>query len=182
MLEIFSVPVHIKKLKLDTKKIIKHCLSVKKNTDSVRFSNRGGWQSPPFVEDLFGLKDEILEFSKEYKKTISYKNKLELANMWININGSKDYNIEHTHPHSVISGAYYLTSNNSDLVFINPSSDFMEYDWSHNVLEKYNKYNSPICVIKPPQNTLLLFPSWLKHRVESNNSKEKRISISFNLR
>ena len=35
--------------------------------------------------------------------------------------------------------------------------------------------------IEPLKNTLLLFPSWLKHRVEPNLSKKNRICISFNL-
>ncbi len=182
MLEIFPIPILVKKLKLDTKKIIKHCLSIKKKTDSVKISNKGGWQSPPFIEDLFGLKNEILKHGEEYRKAIAYKSELKLANMWININGNKDYNIEHSHPHCVVSGAYYLTSNNSDLIFLHPSSQVMEYDWNHDALQNYNKYNSSVCVVAPPQDTLLLFPSWLKHRVEPNINKEKRISISFNLR
>ena len=182
MLEIFPIPILVKKLKLDTKKIIKHCLSIKKKTDSVKISNKGGWQSPPFIEDLFGLKNEILKHGEEYRKTIAYKSELKLANMWININGNKDYNIEHSHPHCVVSGVYYLTSNNSDLVFLHPSSQVMEYDWNHDVLQSYNKYNSSVCIFTPFEDTLLLFPSWLQHRVEPNTNKEKRISISFNLR
>ena len=62
MLEIFPIPILVKKLKLNTKKISKHCLSIKKSTDSVKISNKGGWQSPPFIEDLFGLKNEILKY------------------------------------------------------------------------------------------------------------------------
>ena len=182
MLEIFPIPILEKKLKLDTKKISEHCLSIKKNTDSVKLSNKGGWQSPPFIEDLFGLKNEILKCGEEYRKTIAYKNKLNLDNMWININGNKDYNIEHSHPHCVISGVYYLTSNNSNLIFLHPSSHVMEYDWNQDVLQSYNKYNSSVCIVTPFEDTLLLFPSWLQHRVEPNTNKEKRISIAFNLR
>ena len=182
MLEIFPIPILEKKLKLDTKKISEHCLSIKKNTDSVKLSNKGGWQSPPFIEDLFGLKNEILKCGEEYRKTIAYKNKLNLDNMWININGNKDYNIEHSHPHCVISGVYYLTSNNSNLIFLHPSSHVMEYDWNQDVLQSYNKYNSSVCIVTPFENTLLLFPSWLQHRVEPNTNEEKRISIAFNLR
>jgi len=35
--------------------------------------------------------------------------------------------------------------------------------------------------IQPVENLLLIFPSYLLHEVEMNNSNEKRISISFNL-
>ena len=35
--------------------------------------------------------------------------------------------------------------------------------------------------IEPVQNLLLIFPSYLLHEVDINNSNDKRISISFNL-
>ena len=34
---------------------------------------------------------------------------------------------------------------------------------------------------EPKQNDLLVFPSWLQHEVEINNSQEERIVISFNI-
>ena len=33
---------------------------------------------------------------------------------------------------------------------------------------------------QPKVNDLLIFPSWLNHEVEINNSKEDRIMLSFN--
>ena len=57
----------------------------------------------------------------------------------------------------------------------------MEYDWAPCYLTEYNKYNSAAWTIKPIANQLLMFPGWLKHRVEPNLGKENRISISFNL-
>ena len=57
----------------------------------------------------------------------------------------------------------------------------MEYDWCPDVIEKYNEHNSPNWMISPVENQLLLFPSWLSHRVEPNLTEGERISISFNL-
>ena len=47
-------------------------------------------------------------------------------------------------------------------------------------LNTYNKYRSNYYNITPKENLLVLFPGWLDHLVESNNSNENRISISFN--
>ena len=33
----------------------------------------------------------------------------------------------------------------------------------------------------PVENTLIMFPAWLEHDVEPNQSQEERISISFNI-
>ena len=33
----------------------------------------------------------------------------------------------------------------------------------------------------PVPNTLIMFPAWLEHDVEPNQSQEERISISFNI-
>ncbi len=184
MLKLFSVPIHVRKLNLNLDKMIEYCLSIEGKTKSIDISNQGGWQSPPLQGDhpkLHGLFREILEAGEQYRKIISYKYPLELVNIWININGYKDYNIEHNHTNSVLSGAFYLTSNNSNIVFINPSSNVMDYEWGYDVIENYNEHNSAIWKINPSENDLLLFPGWLSHRVEPNLTNKNRISISFNL-
>ena len=184
MLKLFSVPIYSKQLNLNIDEMIKYCLFIKRKTKGVKRSNQGGWQSrilqgnhPP----LNSLFNEILKAANDYREVISYKYPLQIDIAWININGYKDYNIQHAHPNSVLSGAYYLTSNNSNIVFINPAAPHMEYDWCPDVIEKYNEHNSPNWMISPVENQLLLFPSWLSHRVEPNLTEGERISISFNL-
>ncbi len=41
-------------------------------------------------------------------------------------------------------------------------------------------YDYPIITIPPKENLLIVFPSWVPHAVETNLSKEDRISLSFN--
>ena len=48
-------------------------------------------------------------------------------------------------------------------------------------VKEYNPLNSNIWWYTPQDNVLILFPSWLKHQVETNQSEEDRISISFNI-
>lgn len=185
MLELFTVPIYSEKLNLDTKKITDYCLLMKDTTKSVNISNKGGWQSPPLSGEHVVLNDmfrEILKHVETYRKTIPFKQSLNFINLWININGYKDYNVEHIHCNSVVSGVYYLSPNNTDIVFVHPAAQLMQFDWNSDVIDDYNKNNCQNWAITPSQDQLLLFPSWLGHRVEPNLSGKNRISISFNLR
>ena len=181
---LFSISVYEQKLNLDVDEMIKYCLSMKRKEKSIKKSNKGGWHSPilgnnhPPLNPLF---DKILKAANEYRKVISYKWPLRIDASWIMINGYKDYNVEHIHPGSVVSGAYYLTPNNSGIVFINPSDSVMCSAFDNHDVEEFNEFNSSSHVINPSENTLLLFPSWLKHRVNPNLSRKNRICISFNL-
>jgi hypothetical protein len=42
------------------------------------------------------------------------------------------------------------------------------------------KTNSFVAVKKPLESFFYIFPSWVKHHVESNDSQGERISIAFN--
>ena len=183
-MEIFPIPIHSEELNLNVKAMAKYCLAMKKKVKSHNVSNKGGWQSPrltgkhPPLNNLF---KEILRVGGDYQKRIAYKDPLKILSLWVNINGHKDYNMAHIHHDSVISGSFYLKSTDSAIVFEHPCSSIMEYDWAPCYLTEYNRYNSAAWTIKPIANQLLMFPGWLKHRVESNLGKEDRISISFNL-
>tara|TARA_R100001086_G_scaffold240503_1_gene166628 strand:+ start:374 stop:928 length:555 start_codon:yes stop_codon:yes gene_type:complete len=183
-MELFPIPIHSEELNLNVKAMAKYCLAMKKTTKSVNVSNKGGWQSPhltgehPPFNDLFKA---ISMAAEQYRKRIAYKDPLKIDTVWININGYKDYNIEHTHLHTIASGSFYLKPNNSNILFIHPASDIMESQWQSHMVDEYNRYNSAVWNIKPTQNQLLMFPGWVRHRVEPNLGKGDRISISFNL-
>jgi hypothetical protein len=46
--------------------------------------------------------------------------------------------------------------------------------------EKQNIFNTPMNVVTPQRNDLILFSSGLQHFVETNQSSEPRYSIAFN--
>ena len=162
---LFTCPVYESQLDLDAKAISLNCLDIKHKSNGVIKSNLTGWQSSN-VQDKINI----------VEKTLS------IENMWININNYKDYNIEHTHPGSILSGVYYsqVSDNSGNLVFIHPAKDVMVYDWDNCDWQEYNKYSSSWW-FTPSINKLFLFPSWLKHYVMPNLNQEERISISFNI-
>ena len=86
----------------------------------------------------------------------------------------------HDHPNSVISGVFYIKvpKNSGELIFNNENL-IRFYPLR---IKEYNKYNSQIWKFQPKENTLYLFPSWIKHMVSSNLTNEERISLAFNFR
>ena len=189
-MQLFPIPVYADQLSLDLPEIEKHVRGLKKgNETEAQRSNRGGWQSKPLVGEhtpLNALKDVIYKHAEEYRKAIGYKTPLEIKGMWVNINGYKDYNVEHTHPHCIVSGVFFIKVSKPDfahglLEFQHPYIHQMNADWPADLFE-FSQFNQPHMSIFPVPNQLVFFPSWSVHSVSPNLSKEDdRISISFNL-
>jgi uncharacterized protein (TIGR02466 family) len=103
--------------------------------------------------------------------------KVTIANSWwnkINRDGSLGF---HRHTCSVVSGAFYprISPNSSSLTFISPISQCKMND-SYN---KYTEFSTQLHEFSVKQNHMYLFPSWLEHGVNTNNSEERTV-ISFN--
>ena len=185
---IFRTEIYSSYLNFDLNKLTKYCFELENYNKSRKKSNLGGWQSGDlFDEDddvIFNLRKLITKHLNNYSVNLSFK-KFKLTNLWININGYKDTNMKHMHPGSVLSGVFYVKLPNIDscgnLVFFNPAADLMEYSFNpHRDVLKYDNRHSSTSFVKPKENLLIIFPSWVNHLVEPNMSKEKRISISFN--
>ena len=188
--DLFPVALDHEQLNLNTERMAKYCLDMQKVFPGVVVSNNGGWQSPPLKgrhEPLEVLFSSIHKHAKIYQEILKFKHPLQINPLWININGYKDYNIEHIHPHAVASGVFYikippLDKNDGALKFVHPLGQFLEYDWPYDSVSEPNKYNTNRWFIPPKVNQLLLFPGWINHTVTPHHVKdEDRISISFNL-
>ncbi len=106
--------------------------------------------------------------------------KLKLDSLWINVMDKGAVHAPHLHPHSVISGTYYVT--------VPPGSGAIRFEDPRLAMlmaapvKKRNARleNRTFVDIAPKAGTLLLWESWLRHGVEPNRAKGQRISISFN--
>jgi uncharacterized protein (TIGR02466 family) len=170
---------------IDNKSIKNYCLQVKKEKPGVIVSNRGGWHSKelitPLPQDLEILFNDLTIFVNDVCARYTGINNLKLGNFWININGHHDYNIAHDHQNSILSGVYYISvpkNNMGDLVL--HRGDNAEFFLTNSV-ERVPTMANALSVNKPAQeSTFYLFPSWIKHHVERNESNDDRISIAFN--
>lgn len=153
---------------------IEYILTLKQSELSVSKSNRGGWQSrdnlhldPIFREFVNGtLKNLYTEITKEYTDQL-----FKITSMWANVNGKGDFNYHHTHEDE-LSGVFYLQvpENSGRLIFVNPA-----------IRSEQHVIRNSNYPVEPQKLACIVFPSWLEHYVEPNQSTEERISISFNI-
>jgi uncharacterized protein (TIGR02466 family) len=112
----------------------------------------------------------------KYDGTGNTNYKIKVIESWINFYNRNDYQFDHEHTGD-ISGVYYYQSNGNDgdIVFSNPHVSTKLQRFPSNSFSKSIYY-------KPRIGKIVLFPSWLTHRVEPNKTDDTRISIAFNLK
>jgi uncharacterized protein (TIGR02466 family) len=101
-----------------------------------------------------------------------------LAESWFNFYDQGSFMYEHVHPERRISGCYYYKTNREDgaIKFKNPNPAMLNRLWPSDRLPWLQHE-----AIEPREGRLVLFPSWLTHRVGLNTTDHTRISISFNI-
>ncbi len=107
--------------------------------------------------------------------------------IWANIMKKDDVHEFHTHAMSSVSGTYYVqtSGDTSAIIFEDPAFHRKMYEVPVDARKKqtgeppYYNYNN--WYRKPAADTLLMWPSWLSHRVERQRKDVERISVSFNL-
>jgi uncharacterized protein (TIGR02466 family) len=108
------------------------------------------------------------------------RGRLRLDSLWVNILKPGASHSGHIHPHSVLSGAVYVTvpPGASALKLEDPRLPSMmaapprrrEASVSHR----------PFVYLQPRPGTVLMWESWLRHEVPANTARSERISVSFN--
>jgi len=88
---------------------------------------------------------------------------------------------EHFHPNCIISGVYYLKcpENCGDIVFLDNNYNYKNYCVNVSPLKTFTYPRDH--KIKPEEGMIVLFPSWLPHKTEYNQSDQDRIMFAFNL-
>ena len=103
-----------------------------------------------------------------------------LGNMWANINYPGGYNQMHLHPNSFFSGAYYIKAspNSGRLALMDPRPGVQQ----NMPARKPGKLPRELwreTFYDPVPGRLIMFPAWMWHKVEPNQSNDTRISVSF---
>ena len=186
-LNLFPVPIQITELELNIDSLLEFCYEMKrKDEKGVEISNIGGWQSEDVINEthteFVKLKQVIEERANifhhdiQLKKTYNQK----IDKIWVNINQKGHSNQFHLHAGAIFSGAFYLTKGKTSIVFGHPFGDISTYYWNNSLIEEWNEVNSGDWSLEPNPNLLLIFPPWVKHKVDMNKEDTDRISISFN--
>ena len=161
-----------------------------KDSGISRISNKGGWQSlskEVFLDEGFKpfqsmLVDSVTELLLEF----NIQREINLVQMWLNVNGPNSYNVSHRHPNVELAGVLWVkqTPEQGRFVFDNMDNGYRDAMLLHATNREHLERQKmpPEYVPKYKDGTLCIFPAGCSHRVEINETKEDRISISFNIK
>ena len=107
---------------------------------------------------------------------------------WANVNRLGDYHDPHNHPHSYLSGTYYVKvpaarPARRQRTDVRPNCiTFYDARAAFN-MQAINKdpYVNPEFTVLPESGQMMMWPASLMHFVHPNLSDETRVSISFNI-
>lgn len=150
----------------------------------------GGYTSYSSIANLHQRSSTFMELSKKiHKHVLAYAKHLDMdlqgrpmqmTDCWLNIMPTQVVHSLHLHPLSCISGTYYVQTpkNCSSIKFEDPRlSKFMAAPPKRSPCAPSNRQ---YIEYKAEAGKLVLFESWLRHEVASNQAEEDRISVSFN--
>ncbi|HUO89250.1 MAG TPA: TIGR02466 family protein [Rhizomicrobium sp.] len=138
---------------------------------------------PERAPEFAALKSELDGHVRRFARALDYDlggRRLALDSLWINVLESGGAHGGHIHPHSAISGTYYVATPRgaSAIKFEDPRLPLMMAAPAKKATAR--AANKTFVSIAPRPGTLLLWESFLRHEVPQNAARGLRISISFN--
>jgi uncharacterized protein (TIGR02466 family) len=135
--------------------------------------------SPTFEALRRKLKRHIAAFAGEVAWDLNGR-ELEMTDCWINIMPRHTVHSSHLHPHSTLSGTYYVRvpAGSPGIKFEDPRLDRFMAAPPRQL--KAGREALPWITFPASAGKLILFESWLRHEVVSNRVDAERISVSFN--
>ena len=134
-----------------------------------------------FAELERAISRHVGAFARELQFDLGGR-KLKLDSLWINVMDKDAVHTPHIHPHSALSGTYYVTvpPGSGAIRFEDPRLGLMMAAPPKKA--KASAENRSFVDVSPKPGMLLLWESWLRHGVEPNGARGRRISVSFNYR
>ena len=133
-----------------------------------------------FAELKRRIDRHVRVFSEELAFDLGPRGRLRLDSFWVSRLAPGAAHSGHIHPHSVISGTYYVATppGAGSLRLEDPRLPLM--------MAAPPRRADALCgaggfvTLEPRPGTLFLWESWLRHEVMANRAKTSRLSVSFN--
>ena len=179
---IFPTPIYSSKL---NRPLSKEELSFIDKTKEDVYKNKGNTTSnnKNILEDKVfkNLKVDLYLRVKDYfDKIISSSNNITpyITQSWLNYTETNQFHHKHSHPNSLVSGVFYINCHEEydKINFFNDNYKSIVLD-----VENWNLYNSETWWVPVKTGDIILFPSSLKHMVETKQGNNTRISLAFNV-
>jgi uncharacterized protein (TIGR02466 family) len=133
----------------------------------------------PVIGDLAKLLTKhAAKFAQDCAFELTSKPKLD--SLWVNLLRGRGHHSAHIHPHSIISGTFYVEvpQGSGAIRFEDPRLPMMMAAPTR--LADASKELRPFVTMEPRPGLLLLWESWLRHEVLPGAGCGERLSISFN--
>lgn len=131
------------------------------------------------------IENEAKNYLNDYLK-LDDKIEFYITTSWINKHIPGDHGQIHHHANSLISGVYYIKQPENGGNFIlhqnvmtpNLFTSTINLDLN---FKEFTETNTHQFQVKPKDGLVIMFPSFIYHSVENNQSSEHRYSLAFNL-
>jgi uncharacterized protein (TIGR02466 family) len=128
-------------------------------------------RDPAFADLAKLLTRHAAKFAADCRFDLDRKPKLD--SLWVNLLKSGGQHSGHIHPHSIISGTFYVE--------VPPASGAIRFEDPRLPLMMAAPPRADTFVtVQPRAALLLMWESWLRHEVLAGTGKGERLSISFN--
>lgn len=107
---------------------------------------------------------------------------LQFTKSWFSINRKYSYHEQHHHCPNIWSGVYYVQAGSDDATISFINKNIIDTGWPYYSKKEMNtEFNSTQTVCRPESGMLLVFPSYLHHKVDQQTSDKERVTIAFNM-
>ena len=126
-------------------------------------------RDPAFAE----LGRLLTRHASTFARELGWDRKPKLDSLWANLLKSGGQHSGHIHPHSIVSGTFYVAAppGSGAIRFEDPRLPLMMAAPTH---------PDTFVTVEPRPGLLLMWESWLRHEVLPGTAKGERLSISFN--
>lgn len=126
-------------------------------------------RDPAFAE----LSKILTRHAAKFARELGWDRKPKLDSLWVNLLKAGGHHSGHIHPHSIISGTFYVEvpSASGAIRFEDPRLPLMM---------AAPPRPDTFVTVQPKAGLLLMWESWLRHEVLPGTGGGERLSISFN--
>jgi uncharacterized protein (TIGR02466 family) len=193
--EIFATPLYVAVSdNVEVRSLVMSLLDkVKDKTETWKLDAESGQQekNSQFADTTFYLGNlaqhpdwaGVVQFLEKNISTLfsqEYQGKIEITNMWANIYGQEKYVPEHIHNNSFYSGVFYVQADHNcgNIVWKDPA--YISKTMSSRLSTGFP--SEPFTHTQQVESGMIcLFPSWLPHSTQPNQSNTDRVILSFNI-
>ena len=179
---IFPTPIYLSNLNrkltsLELKFVEKSKKNVYKNEGNVTSNNNYILNEKPFTNIKKDLDERVQDY---FNKVLSTTDAVTpyITQSWLNYTEANQYHHKHAHPNSLVSGVFYINCH-EELDKIKFFND--DYKTIKPEIKDWNLYNSESWWFSVKTGDIIMFPSSLKHMVETKQGDNTRISLAFNV-